>query len=190
MAIIRTFIAVTVPADVQRQIADLQSKLKTAGGKVSWPKPENIHLTLKFLGDTDERRLDEIASGLTGAAASVRPFMLQICGVGAFPNLKYPRVIWVGAASEGNQLSLLVHNIEERMSAVGFPKERRPFSAHLTLGRVKDVHGIQPTIEKMQQYEKFDGGSFEVDIIHLIKSELHPAGSIYTSLRSIEIKQA
>ncbi|MDZ7342600.1 MAG: RNA 2',3'-cyclic phosphodiesterase [candidate division KSB1 bacterium] len=190
MGMIRTFIAVTIPADIQRQIAELQAKLKAAGGKVSWPRSENIHLTLKFLGDTDNRRLNEIARGLAQAAATVSPFELKIGSVGAFPNLKYPRVIWVGAVSEGNQLQLLVHNIEEQMSALGFEKERRPYSAHLTLGRVKDVRGIQTTLEKLQQFEKFEGGSFEVDAIHLIKSELHPAGSIYTLLRTIELKRS
>ncbi|MDZ7319298.1 MAG: RNA 2',3'-cyclic phosphodiesterase, partial [candidate division KSB1 bacterium] len=101
MGMIRTFIAVTIPADIQRQIAELQAKLKAAGGKVSWPRSENIHLTLKFLGDTDNRRLNEIARGLAQAAATVSPFELKIGSVGAFPNLKYPRVIWVGAVSEG-----------------------------------------------------------------------------------------
>lgn len=187
MAMIRSFIAIAVPAEVQQRLVELQAKLKAHGGRVRWPRPENIHLTLKFLGDTDEHLVDEIAGRLRQATASLSPFRLQIGGVGTFPNLKAPRVIWVGATSESDHLALLVRHIEEQMSALGFSKERRPFSAHLTLGRVKDLHGIQPIIAGLREFERFEGGAFLVDTIFLIKSELHPSGSIYTPLKKIKI---
>lgn len=185
---IRTFIAIAISDVVRAKIAELQLHLKNAGGRVSWPRPENIHLTLKFLGDTDENQVEEIANQLNQMAKSISPFTITIKGVGAFPNLKFPRVIWVGAESEGDQIHQLVRNIEDRMADLGFKKESRPFSAHLTLGRVKEIKGIEPLIEKMQQVDNFEAGSLAVNEIRFIKSDLHSSGAIYTTLKKIEIK--
>lgn len=188
MKTIRTFIAIAIPGDVRAKIAELQFTLKNAGGHVSWPKPENIHLTLKFLGDTDENLINEISNQLNQSVKSISQFKIAIKGVGAFPNLKYPRVIWIGAESEGDQIRHLVSDIEDRIADLGFKKESRPFSAHLTLGRVKEVKGIEPIIERLQQTDNFEAGSFPVEEVRLIKSELHPTGAIYTTLKKFEIK--
>jgi 2'-5' RNA ligase len=188
MSKIRTFIAIEIPAEIQNKIGALQSNLKGIGGRVSWTKPGNIHLTLKFLGDTDEDIIDEIAVELQEAVQNITGFEIIVQGVGVFPNFKRPRVIWVAAKSEGDQLQKLAAQIENCMENFGFEKETRRFSAHLTLGRVKDTKGIEPIMEKLKNYEEFEVGSFAVTEFYLIKSELHPAGSIYTPLKKFVLK--
>ncbi len=185
---IRTFIAIEIPAEFQNKIGELQNSLKGIGGRISWTKSGKIHLTLKFLGDTDEDIIDEIAAELQQAVQNIAGFKISIQGTGAFPNFKRPRVIWIAAKSEGDQLQKLVAQIEDCMENFGFEKENRRFSAHLTLGRVKDAKGIEPVMEKLKSYEGFVGGAFAVKEFYLIKSELHPASSIYTPLKKIDLK--
>jgi len=185
MAKIRTFIAIEIPDEIRNKIGELQTSLKKLGGRVSWTKPGNIHLTLKFLGDTDENLIDEIASQLQESVASIQPIQIAIRTVGTFPNFKYPRVIWVGAESEQQQLVELAAKIDDSVERFGFKKENRLFSAHITFGRVKDVKGIQPVMDKLREQEDFVAGSFLSKQFFLIKSELHSAGAIYTSLRKI-----
>jgi len=189
MSKIRAFIAIEIPDEIQNKIGELQSSLKKIGGRVSWTRPGNIHLTLKFLGDTDENLIDEIASQLQESVAAIQPFQITIKNVGAFPNFKYPRVLWVGVEGEENRSAELAAKIEDVMEGSGFKKENRPFSAHLTLGRVKDVKGIQPVMDQLKAYKNFEAGSFLATEILIIKSELHPAGAIYTPLKTIALQQ-
>lgn len=188
MSKIRTFIAIEIPAEIQNKIGELQNSLKKIGGRVSWTKPGNIHLTLKFLGDTDEKIIDEIATELQQIVKDRASFKININGAGVFPNFKRPRVIWVGARSEGKQLQELAAKVQDCMENFGFEKERRRFSAHLTLGRVKDTKGIEAVMEQLKSYENFEMGSFDVKQFYLIKSELHSAGAIYTPLKKIILK--
>ena len=188
MSKIRAFIAIEIPGEIQDKIGELQNSLKGIGGKINWTKPGNIHLTLKFLGDIDEDIIDEIAVKLQQAIQKVEGFKISVQGTGVFPNFKRPRVIWVAAKSEGDQLEKLAAQIEDCMKNFGFEKEHRRFSAHLTLGRVKDTKGIEPMMERLRSYEEFVAGNFSVKEFYLIKSELHPAGSIYTPLKKIDLK--
>ena len=182
---IRTFIAIEIPGKIQEKIGELHNRLKGSGSTISWTKPANIHLTLKFLGDTDNEIIDEIAAELQQAVQTITDFKINVKGTGAFPNFKRPRVIWIGAKSDGDQLQRLAEQVETCMENFGFEKENRRFSAHLTLGRVKDIKGIEPVMEKLKSYEEFEVGSFAVKEFYLIKSELNPAGSIYTTLKKI-----
>ena len=184
---IRTFIAIEIPETIQKKIGELQNSLKAFGARISWTRPANIHLTLKFLGDTDTARIDEIAARLQLAVASSPKFKITVTGTGAFPNFKRPRVIWIGAESEGDQLQTLAAQIDDCIKNFGFEKEKRHYSAHLTLGRVKDVSAIEPLMTKLKSYENFQAGSFVAKNLHLIKSELHPAGSIYSRLKTLNL---
>jgi 2'-5' RNA ligase len=187
MSKIRAFIAIEIPTEIQDKIGELQNSLKGIGGRISWTKPGNIHLTLKFLGDTDEKIIDEIATELQQAVQKIEGFNISFQGTGVFPNFKRPRVIWVAAKSDGDHLEKLAAQIEDCMKNFGYEKENRRFSAHLTLGRVKDTKGIEPIMEKLRSYEEFVAGNFSVKEFYLIKSELHPAGSIYTPLKKIDL---
>ena len=187
---IRAFIAIEIPDEIRKKIGDLQSILKGMGGRISWTKPGNIHLTLKFLGDTDEGLIDDIAEELKQAVKPINQFQINVKELGTFPNFRQPRVIWVGAKSEKDQLIELAKNIETRMEILGFKREKRKYSGHLTLGRVKDVKSIPPVIDRLQQNEDFYAVSFTVKEIFLIKSELHSAGAIYTPLKKVVLSKS
>jgi len=191
MTKIRTFIAIEIPEGIRQKIAELQDELRSLGGRVSWVKTENIHLTLKFLGDTDASMINDIASQLQRSVAAMAPFEVTVNGVGTFPNAKRPRVIWVGASSKpADQLKLLAARIDAETSRFGFQKEDRPFSGHLTLGRVKDPRGIEPILDRLRAHENFYADAFTAKEFVIMKSELHPAGSIYTVLKTIPFGQA
>lgn len=189
MSKIRTFIAIEIPGKIQEKIGEFQNRLKGIGGKIGWTNPGNIHLTLKFLGDTDIDIIDEIAAELQHAVQTITDFKIAVKGTGAFPSFTRPRVIWIGAQSDGGELQRLAEQVEICMENFGFERENRPYSAHLTLGRVKDVNGIQPVMEKLKNYQDIALGSFGVTSFYLIKSELHRTGSIYTPLKKIEFKK-
>ncbi len=187
MAPIRTFIAIKIPEDIRNQIAVLQSGLKGLGGKITWVKPENMHLTLKFLGETEERLIENISEKLEQVVLSFKQSEIQVKGVGAFPNLRRAKVFWVGTEEDKNTLIELASKIDQQMSELGFGREKRRFSAHLTMGRVRDNRGIEPTIKKIQQKETFDVGKFVVKEVLFIKSELTQQGPIYTVLKKIKL---
>lgn len=187
MAKIRTFIAVEIPEDIRDKIAEFQNELKSSGGKVTWVKPENMHLTLKFLGDTDEAIVDDIEERIKSAAQDYEPFSVHVKGVGAFPNFKKARVLWI-AVDEGMQtLQDLAGDVDKQISELGFEREKRKYTAHLTIGRVKDSRSIELVRDKMVENQNFSAGEFKVDSIYLIKSQLTQHGPIYTKLKKITL---
>jgi len=183
---IRTFIAIAIPETVRQQIGKLQSELKTIGGKVRWVKPDSMHLTLKFLGEVPEGDIEKIGNQVQQAIESVEPFALQIVGSGCFPNSKRPRVLWLGISGRADVLKKLAERIEANLVKLGFRRERREFTPHLTLGRVKSISGIAPLIEKMGLLD-FDSEPFEVREILVMKSDLKPTGAEYSVLRKIPL---
>ena len=187
MASIRTFIAIEIPKDIRNQIAKLQSGVKGLGGKITWVKPENMHLTLKFLGDTDESLIENISEKLSQLALSFNQFEIKVKGVGAFPNFRRAKIFWVGTETDSSALIELAKKIDQQMSGFGYDREKRRFSAHLTMGRVRDNRGIEPLIKKLQKEELFNPGKFVVKEILFIKSELTKQGPIYTLLKKIKI---
>ena len=187
MALIRTFIAIDIPEKLRKTIANLQSGLKGLGGKITWVKPENIHLTLKFLGNTEENKIEIIAEKLEQAVLSFNRFEIKFKAIGAFPNFRRAKVFWVGCVENKDTLTELANKIDQLMSEVEFEREKRQFSAHLTIGRVRDHRGIEPVITMLQQEKYFAGENFVVKEVSLIKSELTRQGPIYTPLKKIQI---
>ena len=187
MASIRTFIAIEIPEDIRNQIAELQSGLKGLGGKITWVKPENMHLTLKFLGETDESLIENISEKLEQVVLSFNQFEIKVKGIGVFPNFKRAKVFWVGTETDSNTLSELAKKIDQQINEFGYELEKRQFSGHLTMGRVRDSRGIEPVIKKLQQVKNFTPGKFVVKEVLFIKSELSRQGPIYTLLRKINI---
>lgn len=186
MAKIRTFIAIDIPAAQREQIAQLQATLRRVGGRISWTRPEGIHLTLKFLGDVDQAQIPAVAEAVTRASRQVAPFEVGIAGVGAFPNFRQPRVLWVGIEEPTGRLKALARAIEEELRPLGFPPEVRDFSPHLTLGRVKDPRGVESVVRALQQ-ANFAGGTFVANEVRVMKSDLKPTGAEYTALHHIAL---
>ena len=157
-----------------------------------WVDPNIIHLTLKFLGDIDENITGRITAVIEEAAGSINSFQLKISGLGVFPNPRRVQVVWVGLTGELEKLGGLQKNIESGLVPLGFKAESRPFTPHLTLGRVRER--ARPE-ERQDLGRLIEGMSFEtasslnVDAVNLMKSQLTREGPIYTRLSSVELKQ-
>ena len=186
---IRSFIAIELPEEAKEGLTRLRKELDRDGHKfVKWVDPGGIHLTLKFLGNIPSKRVTEITETMGKAAQGISPFHLEISGLGAFPNLKQVRVFWVGISGELDKLTKLQQNIDSALGALGFAKEERPFVPHLTLARIRE--GASPS-ERRNFGELVGSTIFEdrypvkVEAISLMRSQLTPAGAIYTCLSAV-----
>jgi len=182
----RTFIAVELPENIKNKIGELQTPLKRTNAFVSWVKPENIHITLKFLGEVPEEKINEVFSATEAALKETKKFKMNLKGTGAFPDFRRPRVIWVGTGKGGEELSNMANKIEEEMEKIGYPKENRKFSPHFTIGRVKSPKDIEKLMERVKTTD-FETEDIEVNEVTVMKSQLHPAGAIYTPLEKIPL---
>ncbi len=174
----RMFIAITLPAAARAELGHVAALLarQVPGRSVRWVKPDLIHLTLRFLGDTAVSQLPLITHALDQAAAKHAPFSLRLNALGCFPNRKRPRVIWVGLDGEMAPARALKRGIDEVLQPMGWARENRPFRAHLTLGRVKDGRKLRG-IEWESVVEKV---LVPVTAVHLIESQLRSGGPVYT----------
>jgi 2'-5' RNA ligase len=184
---IRTFIAFELPGHVTNAIHKIQEILKSYNFNVRWVRPENIHLTLKFLGNINPADVEIIGNIMGDTAEPYAPFSLKAKGLGVFPGLKRPRVIWIGISGQIELLVGLQQNLEEKLNTIGFSREKRPFKGHLTLGRVKgkiDSHRISVVLKK---YNQFESEAFTARNIVLYKSDLQPTGSFYTKMLDVAL---
>ena len=181
----RCFIAISLPDERKAEISGIQERLKTAGADVSWTRPEGMHLTLKFLGDLEEKIISKIERSLDMAVDGITTFTLSVSGVGIFPDMRRPRVIWIGLNEDGSNLIKLHKGVGEELRKIGFPAEERRFTPHITLGRLRSNKNKDRLFELIEEEKTAELGSFKVSEVHLIKSELRPSGAIYTELYSV-----
>lgn len=186
---VRAFVAANITRELQRALADVQSALRSSQADVSWVREENHHLTLKFLGEVAETRLPKIAEAIREAAGTAAPFEIALGGIGAFPSPRGARVVWVGMEAGAESLTALQAEVEARLHRIGFPRERRPFSAHLTLGRVRSPRNLDRLAEAMARTPAQGLGRMAVTRIELMRSQLSPQGSIYTVLETFPLAQ-
>ena len=179
--LVRTFIAVELTDSVREQMSRLEELLQKEGAKVSWVKPENLHLTLKFLGNVQAARIDDVVEATQEAAQGIEPFIVFFSGLGVFPNLKRPRVIWIGIEQGTDSLGRIQRELEERLFRRGFTREDREFSPHLTIGRVKSQRGIGGLVLKLEKTE-FESEKMQVEQVVVMRSDLRPTGAVYTPL--------
>ncbi|MBC8433378.1 MAG: RNA 2',3'-cyclic phosphodiesterase [Desulfobacterales bacterium] len=179
---IRTFIAIELPEKIIDSIRRIQERLQPYGFNVRWVRPQNIHLTLKFLGNIQKVQTEKINQAIFESAHGFAPISIAAKGIGAFPSIKRPRVIWVGLVGQINQLQKLQKTLDEKLAANGFPKEKRKFKGHLTLGRVKNKIDPQRLFEAVKEFAGFESEPFVTDTVALFKSELKPTGAVYTKL--------
>jgi len=184
---IRTFIAFEIPEHVLSAIGNIQEVLKSDRFNIKWVRPESIHLTLKFLGNIDPATVEPIESVLKDTVKPYIPFSIQAKGLGVFPGVKRPRVIWIGITGQIDRLIELQQNLDRDLGVVGFSRDKRPFKGHLTLGRVKgriDVHRMRSVLTK---HNEFEAEPFTVGPLILYKSDLHPTGAVYTKLLQVAL---
>jgi len=190
---IRTFIAIELDENLKNCLTKLQEQLKGEApqGSVRWVRPEGIHLTLKFLGDVPANRIGEITQALQKSCQGFAPFFLSCSGLGCFPDLKHPNVVWVGVQEETGTLAQLQKAIEENLASLGYPAEKRPFSPHLTIGRVQKRVGasdLRQLGELVGASERGVSGRMEVRSVSLMRSDLRPDGAVYTRLAEVELE--
>jgi 2'-5' RNA ligase len=192
MSLIRSFIAVEIPLEIQKNIyKETTNFRRELDGLVRWVAPDNLHLTLKFLGDVSPASVEFLIQMLRNEADKVDCFTMHLAGLGSFPSLKRPRVIYIGIHAPAG-LEALHRGIESASRRLGYESEERPFSPHLTLGRVKqNIMAIeQQKIRRCIEGTQVDVlGTARVDSVHLYKSDLKPSGSVYTRLYSAPLKK-
>ena len=185
--LIRSFLAIELPEPILTKIGEIQGGLRSSHADVRWTNPEKIHLTLKFFGNIEESTIDLIFKSIEEPIRDTLPFSLKVRGVGAFPHLKNPRVIWIGLVDERDVLTALQKQIETCLEKVGFRPEDRPFHPHLTLGRMKSSRGKGELVGRMESRREEEFGVFEVERVVLFKSDLRPSGPIYTRLGDVKL---
>jgi 2'-5' RNA ligase len=174
----RLFVGLDLPGDAVRNLEALLDRLRPTAG-ISWSAPSNLHITTKFIGEWPEERLDELKTALAGLPPRA-PIPVHIRRVGFFPNPHSPRVFWCGLEAPG--LDTLAADTDRATAAVGIESEKRAFSAHLTLARIRERVDLQPLRESIAGLASLDFGSFEAANFFLYRSQLRPTGSVYTKL--------
>lgn len=187
---LRLFCAIELPQGVRSRAARYVARLREAAPHVraSWEREEKLHLTLKFFGDTEEDRVQDLTEALERAASLVNPFELVLQGTGAFPPSGSPRVLWLGVSSPNGLLNKLYLEVEDECSRRGFARERKRFNPHLTIARLRSHEGARQ-VAALHKSMEFETEAFRVTEIVLIKSELLPQGSRHTKLSSHQLKE-
>ena len=194
MSTIRSFIAIELSDEARLALTALQNRLKAVSpdDTVRWTALENIHLTLHFLGDVAVTDLEKVAAALQSGASGISPFSLTLGGLGCFPNMRRPRIVWTGVLGETKTLLELHHRLGERLKTLGFTLEARPYSPHLTIGRVKKeipTRSLAQLGQALEQEQPTVGqlAGFNVAEISLMKSELRPTGVVYTQVAAAKL---
>ncbi len=182
----RTFIAIDTPREVKESLVDLVDRFRSSGADVRWEPPGKLHATLKFLGETDSGQLERVVSTIETVAARATPFTIRYSALGCFPRMDDPRIVWVGVDDSRGALLSLQKDIEQSLLPLGFNPDDRPFHPHVTLGRVKTRRGLANLL-RMLESVTFHTEPVSVHGIELMRSELRPSGSVYTTLKSIPL---
>jgi 2'-5' RNA ligase len=180
----RTFVAIDLTPGVRERFDEAQRLLRRAGADVRWVKSSHAHLTLKFLGEATAQQIDEMSTALDEIAAGVAPFEVAFGGLGVFPDQRRPRVLWIGIAGGVEQLEPLAAAVDARAVRAGFERERRGFSAHVTLGRFRSPQGWPELSKLVTANVSFDAGRMRAAEVHLIHSILSPQGPSYMPLHT------
>lgn len=173
----RAFVAIELPEHVKKSLSELSERLKTSKAAVSWTRPEQIHLTLRFLGNVDEPHIESMAGILRDGYKGMKPFRVFVAGTGAFPNPRRPNVIWAGLRGIPEPLQQAQTIAEAAARAIGLPPEERPFKPHLTLARVREPSSAGALAAYLEKERDFDAGGFTVNGVTLFSSTLSPRGA-------------
>jgi len=179
----RAFIALELSEEIREELSRLQNELKKTDADVKWGDPENIHLTIKFLGNIDEAQIGAVTEALDKIASRTGQFKMSLFKLGAFPDLHRIHVVWIGIDEGCSQVETLARSIEDELCKAGFPGENRAFRAHLTLGRVKTARNKIRLTDKISALE-VRPISCPIDHITLFQSTLTPRGPLYTRLHA------
>lgn len=180
---VRAFIAIELNDQVKQAIREFQDQLKPLGCDISWVKPENIHLTLKFLGDVKPKMIAPLTGALAEVCRGIQPIQTQLTELGVFPDIRRPRVLWAGLEDTGGKLTRLTTAVEDALGHIGFKKEIRPFQAHITVGRIRTNRKLPVLIQELQSYVLPAAHEEIILSFTLFKSTLTSQGPIYEKLK-------
>lgn len=183
----RLFVAVNLPDDIIAAIGEIQAQFKRLPFDVKWTEAHQFHLTLKFLGDAAETALPGIAEAMAEGAGGMKPFSLAFSGLGVYPDIRRPKVIWLGTTEGGAELRALARRLDEALAVRGFEREAREFSPHVTLGRVRTLQNMELLANKMHTLEQTRLGPCMVSSVDLMSSIMQPGGHVHECVRSISI---
>ncbi len=183
---IRAFVALELPDHAREFLNEMITVLKQSRADVRWTRSSSVHITLKFLGDIDVSQVPDIVSELTPVFAGQTRFVIAISGLGVFPNLRRPRVVWAGLDDTSARLGKMAALVDSAFHTLGFKTESRPYSPHLTLGRTRSDEGRESLIELIKNTE-CKGPGFEVKRAKLFQSILGPAGPKYSPISIFNI---
>ncbi|HHF43655.1 MAG TPA: RNA 2',3'-cyclic phosphodiesterase [Candidatus Aminicenantes bacterium] len=184
----RTFIAIELADQLKSTLSSYIRELEQTKTKIRWVKPAGMHLTLKFLGEIDQRKATQVIQELEETIPNYPAFYLTLYGTGTFPpGSRHPKVIWIGIQKEPTLMALAC-GIEDKMAQLGFTREKRDFTPHLTLGRVKSQAGIHSLIQRLKKDEHKSFGQMRVSKVIFYQSTLKPTGAEYTPLREFSLR--
>ena len=183
---IRCFLAVEISDEVRQAVAQLTEKLRKGvqftKARPAWVKPENQHFTVVFLGNRSPEQVEQIKTAMADLPREVALFRVEVGGLGVFPNERSPRVLWVGVREGADAFGSLHEQVVKRLVPVGYEPERRPYHPHLTLARIKSLRGVGEMMNVVHSHRGEQCGAFTASSLTLFRSQLHPAGAIYTPL--------
>jgi 2'-5' RNA ligase len=188
MATLRTFIAVPLPPEITQAAARLARELGEAAEGIKWVEPQCMHLTLKFLGNITDTDTYEVCQAVMKAVAAIEAFDFRCVGAGAFPSIQRPRTIWIGGSEGSEQIVALARKIDNALFELGYRREPKRFTPHLTIGRVKTPgRALEAVSRLLAQRAEFDAGTAYVDEVVVYSSDLTPTGPIHTPLGRAEL---
>lgn len=185
---VRCFVAVNLPAPLREEIGAFFAALRGSVRGVRWVAAANLHLTLKFLGDVESGQVSRVANAIAGALEGSPPVEVTLAGAGVFPPRGRPRVVWLDLAAGAEGIASLQGEVGRALEPLGFPREKRPFTPHLTVGRVKKPGDPAPLLAAVDTAGKREWGGFTASSVDLVRSELFPTGARYSILREVRLK--
>ncbi|MFC1498452.1 RNA 2',3'-cyclic phosphodiesterase [Verrucomicrobiota bacterium] len=184
---VRAFIAIEISEEVRRNISRLQADFVKTGVKVKWVKPENMHLTLLFFGETQPAAVTNIVTIMDGITQETVPFVCEVSGMGFFGRPKSPRIVWAGIAGDVEILKSVQAGLVSSLKNSGLDLDSKPFVPHLTIGRIRDSRNAGNLISAIEAEKNRSFGRIEVNRLVLVKSELRPTGPIYSLLHESKL---
>lgn len=182
---VRLFIAIEIADAIRENLSKFQNDLKKTSTDVKWVAPENLHITLKFIGATDEEKIDDIITVINQSVINIKPFDLCYSGAGTFPAGKNPRVVFARAVDSNDVLVSLYERLNNQLSTLGITSDERKFEAHVTVGRIKTHKNIKKLMDCVSSYREFTFGKENIKHLVLMKSDLSREGPTYTRLKTI-----
>jgi len=185
---IRTFIAIELPAEVKRLVRQIQEKLGESTEGIRWVKDENLHLSVKFLGNVEENKINDISTAIENAAKDFSVIKLDTGQPGVFPNEKRPRVLWLGIEGDVEQFVRLSKTCESELSKLDYEKDEREIKPHITIGRIRDPKKQKGLVTVLRDLS-VESIKFKADSLNLMRSELNQKGAVYSILHSVDLEK-